>query len=97
MARNYLSNGAPRLGRPPGPSKDRSHRPWDQFNEEVLRFVHSHPDTPRYLIAAVFDISPSKLSTITCSPRGVAFLARLKSLDEVEQHASTSIEYRRAG
>jgi len=76
-----------RLGRPVGPSPNRSKRPWDPPYMQTkvklaLLTVAANPDLPRWLIADHLDISGSKLSTITCSKLGVAALAQLKSASQ---------------
>ncbi len=75
---NLKSNGKPRLGRPTGPSKNRGNRPWDHYNEAAIHAVFSNPDLPRWILAERLSMSLSKLSTITCSPKGVAMLERLE-------------------
>jgi hypothetical protein len=76
-----MSANRPRLGRPVGPTVGRGPRPWDRFDKEILDSVAANPKTPRYLIAAEFGISPDKLSCITCSPKGVAYLEQLRRFD----------------
>lgn len=80
MARNFRSDGRPKLGRPPGPMSHRGARPWDRFNLEALCIVAANPDLERYRIAEYLGISASTLSTITCSPRGRAQLERIREL-----------------
>jgi hypothetical protein len=79
--KNIKSNGAPRLGRPPGPTANRGYRPWDHFDLNALYYIAANPDLPRYQIAEALGISLSRLSTISCSPTGVTYLERLKQLD----------------
>lgn len=79
MALNRKSDGSPRRGRPPGPMHSRGARPWDLFRPDVLRYVAANPDLERYKIAAALGLSLSELSRITCSPRGVEYLARLRA------------------
>lgn len=79
--KNIKTCGAPRLGRPPGPTQNRGHRPWDHFDLNALCYIAANPDLPRYRIAEFLGISLSKLSNISCSPRGVAYLEHLKQLD----------------
>jgi hypothetical protein len=80
MTLNLKSDGTTRLGRPPGPTSDRGNRPWDDHNEIALLTVAANPDLERYRIAQHLGMSGSKLSTITCSPRGRATLDQLKQL-----------------
>lgn len=75
--RNLKTDGTSRLGRPTGPSPGRGSRPWDEFDEGIIWLVAANPDVERYKIAEYIGISPAKLSTITCSPRGAALLADL--------------------
>jgi len=76
---NLKSNGKPRLGRPTGPTQNRGRRPWDHYDSHAIMTVFTNPDLPRWVIAEHLGMSLSKLSTITCSPEGVAMLARLKN------------------
>lgn len=78
------SDGSPRLGRPPGPSKNRGKRPWDDFDLLALYTVAANPDLERYRIAALLGMSPSKLSNITSSPEGAAALTKLQQLPNEE-------------
>jgi hypothetical protein len=78
-----------RLGRPPGPSVGRRLRPWDPrqltlHEYSILRFVAANPDMPKWLIAERFDMSPQRLSIISCCPLGQTFLKALRKLHEVE-------------
>jgi hypothetical protein len=41
----------------------------------ALDYVATHPDEPRWQIAERFGISLSRLSVLTCSPVGQAYLA----------------------
>lgn len=76
--RNLKADGTPRLGRPTGPSENRGKRPWDKYNEVAIRTVFENPDIPRWIIAENLGMSLSALSTITCSPEGVAMLEKLE-------------------
>jgi hypothetical protein len=72
-----LTNRHP--GRPPGPTAARGRRPWDPSHLgptdlAALDYVAAHPDEPRWQIAERFGISLSRLSTLTCSPLGQAYL-----------------------
>lgn len=75
---NLKSNGRPRLGRPTGPTKNRGSRPWDKYDAHAILTVFANQDLPRWVIAEGLGMSLSKLSTITCSPQGVAMLERLE-------------------
>ncbi|MBM3138226.1 MAG: hypothetical protein FJZ98_08580 [Chloroflexi bacterium] len=77
---NKKSDGTPRLGRPPGPSRNRGHRPWDDFDMQALYTVAANPDMERYRIAEHLGMSASKLSNITNSPKGARVLAELVQL-----------------
>lgn len=76
--RNLKSDGTPKLGRPPGATSNRGNRPWDGFDEIAIYFVAANPDLERWKIAEHLGMSLSKLSTISCSPRGEALLESLK-------------------
>jgi len=69
-----------RPGRPTGPTPGRQARPWDPRQLRLLEcialdYVATHPDEPRWQIAERFGISLSRLSVLTCSPVGQAYLA----------------------
>ena len=75
-----IRTGRRRPGRPTGPSPSRGPRPWDPYylrQREVLAldYIAEHPDEPRWLIAQRFGMSLSRLSVISCSPLGQAYLA----------------------
>ena len=57
----------------------RGRRPWDPTSPDMraLLYVAANPDMERYKIAEALGMSLSKLSTITCSPEGVAMLEYL--------------------
>lgn len=80
MTNKRKNDGPTRLGRPPGPTKDRGSRPWDDFNLMALLTVAANPNMERYRIATYLGMSGSKLATITCSLRGAATLDQLKQL-----------------
>lgn len=75
--KNFKSDGTPRLGRPTGPTKGRGQRPWDEVDLLVLKVVAANPDLERWRIANALEISPARLSNITCSPEGAKILAAL--------------------
>jgi hypothetical protein len=78
--RNRKSDGTPRLGRPPGPSRNRSNRPWDSYSDIALLTVAANIDMERYRIAEHLGMSAAHLSNITCSPRGSRTLNHLLQL-----------------
>lgn len=88
---NLKSNGRPRLGRPTGPTKDRGSRPWDQFDAHAILTVFANKDLPRWIIADRLGMTLSKLSTITCSPEGVAMLEKLEK-EEADKLLDFEIE-----
>lgn len=75
--RNFKTDGSPRLGRPPGATKNRGDRPWDAFDETAIFCVAANPDLARWKIANHLGMSLSKLSTITCSREGEALIKAL--------------------
>jgi hypothetical protein len=80
-----------RLGRPTGPSAGRGERPWDPtrigpWEKQMLDYVIANPDVPRWLIAKLFGVSPSRLSVVTCSPAGQRYLASAKSSSGSQEH-----------
>ena len=75
--RNLKSDGTPRLGRPTGASRNRGDRPWDDYDMAAIMTVAANPDLPRWKIAEHLGMSLSKLSTITCSPKGEFVLKHL--------------------
>ena len=77
MTINVKSDGSARLGRPPGPTPNRGPRPWDETNEEVLKYVAANPDLERWKIASYLAMTQARLSTITCSPNSVERLKQL--------------------
>ena len=72
-----------RPGRPTGPTEGRRKKPWDPTdlrarNKEVLKYVAANSDLERYRIAEFLDISPSRLSVLTCSAVGQQYMAELE-------------------
>ncbi len=73
-----------RLGRPVGPSENRSERPWDpqflMYKERIaLNYVAANPELYRWVIARHLKLSLSRLSILTCCDNGRAYLEVLKS------------------
>lgn len=72
------------VGRPVGPSEDRSARPWDpeslrDKDKLALKTIAANPDAYRWQIANKLGISLSKLSIISCSALGQEYLKYLSS------------------
>jgi hypothetical protein len=80
--RNLKRDGTPKLGRPTGATDNRGKRPWDHYDEHAISAVAENPDLPRWKIAEQLGISLSKLSTITCSPKGEAMLKQYRDPEE---------------
>ena len=78
--------GQRRRGRPPGPARGRTPRPWDPVSlsmrdRTILVAVHRSPRTPRWRIAQECGISPAALSRLTCSALEQGFLEGLRATD----------------
>lgn len=72
--RNLMSDGKPRRGRPPGPSKGRGHKPWDRKNLIALLTVAANQDIYLYEIAKYLGMNSHAISLICCPPRASKFL-----------------------
>ncbi len=71
-----------RPGRPHGPSRGRSERPWDPTHlttraRRALHYVAANPGLPRWRIAEHLGIGLSRLSILTCCALGRAYLDTL--------------------
>lgn len=72
-----------KLGRPTGPSENRSGRPWDPqelgYKERVaVNYVAANPGMYRWVIARHLKISLSRLSILTCCAQGQEHLESIK-------------------
>lgn len=76
-----------RPGRPIGRSEGRGRRPWEPKRltarqRLILAVVATRPHVPRWKVAEKFNISSSRLSILTCSHLGQAFMKRVLEEDD---------------